>query len=817
MVRTEMEILVLSALLHDIGKLAQRARRPKSVDLEGEYCPVSQGGRPSHLHVLYSDYFIENDLPLPPDLEPCRSRIARLASAHHKPAGDNLMEQVLSRADRLSAGMDRVRQEEDAGDYMTARLLSAFSQIRFSENGGGPRKYHALAPIEEDPFPTDLDEARKTGYPELFDTFLEGLGAIPRDMGVRHYLSSLVSLLERYTWCIPSSTYKTEPDISLYDHAVTTAAIAQALFVYHHHHGDMPGSGDTQKFILMGGDLSGIQSYIFGIEKSHGTGVAKLLRARSFHLQALTHSVILTFLERAELFPLARIMDAGGRFILLLPAVPKVEALLPAFADEVQAWFLDEFKGRLSLNLSHAVRMSEKDFELAVFSRRLDEFFDQLEARKMRKFSSLLEAGRSPVAGREDEDFSSGACAVCQINPVSDAASARYEQQTGKPAGLCGQCEAQISRIGGRLPTAPFALFSGTPSPNGVQLFGGIWLHFMEEADRRHKDALDILNLRDRTRFTGHAIAGHLPRFAPGDDTRWKEEGRQTDQEEEIRSGAPKTFTHLAQEARIADGQGGLRGKAFLGAFKADVDNLGLLFSIGFGDRLSLSRFAGLSRMLNHFFAEVMTGMIRDNRLYNDIYTVFAGGDDLFLIGPWHQMMDFAEELAAEFRRYVADNSDITLSAGIFVAKPALPANTIARNAEILLDESKNYRSTEGNGRTKNAVTALGVTAGWEEYSRLRRKGLWLEELALGGGIPSGLLRRLMGYADDCAAFSSGRGGRRSGMYRSHMRYDFARNLNGKVLAEKDREELEALGTDPETLKRMRLAISYALYRMRTE
>ena len=46
------------------------------------------------------------------------------------------MEQVLSRADRLSAGMDRARQEEDAGDYMTARLLSAFSQIRFSENNG---------------------------------------------------------------------------------------------------------------------------------------------------------------------------------------------------------------------------------------------------------------------------------------------------------------------------------------------------------------------------------------------------------------------------------------------------------------------------------------------------------------------------------------------------------------------------------------------------------------------------------------------------------------------------------------------------------
>ncbi len=598
---------------------------------------------------------------------------------------------------------------------------------------------------------------------------------------------------------------------------MTTAAIAQALAVYHSHHGGMPGSGDAQKFILMGGDLSGIQSYIFGIEKSHGAGVAKLLRARSFHLQALTHSVILSFLERAELFPLARIMDAGGRFILLLPAVPKVEALLPAFADEVQTWFFDEFKGRLSLNLSHAVRMSEKDFGLAALHRRLDEFSDHLETLKMRKFSSLLQAGRSPIAGSESEDFSSGACAVCQINPVSDAASARYEKQTGRPASLCQQCEAQISRIGGRLPKADFALFSGTPSANGVELFGGLFLHFPEKVDGRHRDALDILNLRGRDQFTSHAIAGHLPRFAPDDAIRWQEEGRQTGEEEAVLPGEPKTFNQLAQEARIADGPGELRGKAFLGAFKADVDNLGLLFGIGFGDKLSLSRFAGLSRMLNHFFAEVMTGMIRENRRYNDIYTVFAGGDDLFLIGPWRQMMDFAEELAAGFRRYVADNGDITLSAGIFLAKPALPANTIARNAEALLNESKSYRRANENDRSKNAVTALGVTAGWEEYSALMQKGLWLEGLVLNGSVPSGLLMRLLGYADDCAAFLSGRGGRRSGMYRSRMRYDFARNLNSKILTDKDRQDLEALGTDPAALRRMRLAISCALYRMRTE
>jgi len=74
----------------------------------------------------------------------------------------------------------------------------------------------------------------------------------------------------------------------------------------------------------------------------------------------------------------------------------------------------------------------------------------------------------------------------------------------------------------------------------------------------------------------------------------------------------------------------------------------------------------------------------------------------------------------------------------------------------------------------------------------------------------------LLRYAEDCKDFRSGKGGRRSGMYRSHMRYDFARNLNAK-LPSADREELESLGTDPTALEQMRLPISYAMYRIRTE
>ncbi len=818
----ELAFLVLGALLHDIGKFAQRAGAPKSREMEGEYCPTSNG-HPTHTHVLYTDHFIEKVLPLPKEFDDgrTRSRLARLASVHHKPGSDNLLEQALSVADCLSAGTDRKSGEESEGDYKTARLVSIFEQLSLR----GPRPLedlqkglcYKLSPLSEDPFPVPSEIARKTDYAELFERFCSRLSDLPLDMGLAHYISSLISLLEEYTWCIPSSTYKSLADISLFDHAITTAAIAQALAVYHADQGDVPLQGaDTKaKFMLVGGDLSGIQRYIFELDKSHGSGVAKLFRARSFFLQALTRSVVTELLQRLDLFSVARIMDAGGRFILLLPASEKVSSLLPKFELEVQRYFFERFRGELCLNLCWSTLLKEGDFRLDRFQRHLDTFKDALESRKLRKFDRLLASGLSPVIDLDYSAYKDGDCPVCHIRPVDREASARNRGSHSVEADLCWECIEQIEHIGKLLPHCQFLVFDRTDS-DGVQLFGGISLHLKERTDRSfNRQAIEIVSIHQRGRFAYQPIATHLPTISERDLADWRAWGElKTDDDgcvwmadEWIAEGETKTFNLLARSAREKGHDGKPIGRSFLGAFKADVDNLGMLFSIGLQDRLSISRFASLSRMLNHFFSDDLVRWIKAD--YPDLYVVFAGGDDLFLIGPWRQTVEFSKALNDRFKRFVAGRPEITLSAGISVTKPALPVHSIADQVEAQLKQAKKHHG-------KNAVNLFSTTAGWDNFARLLEKGDWLHALIQDGHVPRGLGTRLLYYGNERQAFLDG--DIKRGIYLSHMQYDFARNITEKTVKDAHkREDILSIQGNEFLLDHIRLPVSWALYRLRKD
>jgi len=818
-----MNLPVLAAWLHDIGKFAQRAREQWS-HLEHEYCPQYEG-RYSHQHVLYTDYFIERILPLPEELEGFRAMLADLAASHHRAQGKSREHQAIQKADRLSAGMDRTESERE-GDFRAERLNAIFAKVRLGGKGlpeDEPVPQYQLKPLGEDNAIFPVAKAR-TGpdYRSLWQEFTSQLRAIPCKSGVPAWQASLVSLLERYLWCIPSATWRSFPDVSLYDHAAATAAITQALLAC---------PAGQEKFLLFGGDLSGIQTFIFGREEPADRGAARLLRARSFLLQAVTRSVWLSLLNRLKLDPTAKIMDAGGRFVLLLPDTPEVRQQLDRLEYDVEKWLLEKFQGAVRLNFAR-LALAESDFGKKAFAGRFEEFNEALEEAKLHPFSRACATGLLSVLPVKYSDYAKfGECAFCHTRP----AAAVEEQQP-----ICGQCR-QLKNLGKILPKARFIVFTASRQSGGHVfpnlLFDDISLHFYEEppsdADARH--ALQILSIRDEPVFTVAPIAGHIPMIAEEDLLRWQEDGRlsQSDGElafmgEKCAAGEPKTFAMIAQEARIRPARAGepWQSVACLGICKADVDNLGLIFSMGLEKSFSLSCYAMLARMLNHFFAGHLMRLIR--REFANIYVVFAGGDDVFVIGPWPETIDFGLRMAEDFRKFCGGNPAVTISAGLPLAKPGLPMRAMREEAEAWLEAAKNYQHG-----AKNAVTIFDVSARWEQARELLETGKWLAALCDNGIMSRGFLRRLLGYARECREFVQGRKLAQNGLYLSHFQYDLARNLEAMAArknawkessgaggtggnADADLIRLKALACDKDSFAKLEMGISWAIYRTRT-
>ncbi len=192
-------LTALAGLLHDIGKFGQRA---------GE---TGTNGRKNHPAV--GDKFVNQYVP-----EKWRGALAPVGWHHGDPAGERrfnelgLPVRIVALADRLSAG-ERDQQEKDSG--RPQQMISIFSRIELgNEKLPRPLTYLPLARLElseEALFPraeADPSEERARRYRALWDEFCreaDVIGAQTDDLA--SYLESMLHLLRRYTWAIPSAYY----------------------------------------------------------------------------------------------------------------------------------------------------------------------------------------------------------------------------------------------------------------------------------------------------------------------------------------------------------------------------------------------------------------------------------------------------------------------------------------------------------------------------------------------------------------------------------------------------------------------------------
>jgi len=163
----------------------------------------------------------------------------------------------------------------------------------------------------------------------------------------------------------------------------------------------------------------------------------------------------------------------------------------------------------------------------------------------------------------------------------------------------------------------------------------------------------------------------------------------------------PVDFSDLAK-ASCKELETGIKSLAIL---KADVDSMGDFLKNSNATE-SFENFDHFSNTMDNFFSLYIPKLMR--KKYRDTYTVFAGGDDLFLLGAWDQVLELAKEIQYEFKNFVKSNK-LTISFGIAIAKPSYPINRLAEYTEKLLEKAK-----EADG--KDAITLFGETVKWDSY-----------------------------------------------------------------------------------------------------
>lgn len=757
--------IALAGYLHDIGKFAERAGILKEntgvvepgfyidaefLDRNRELYQPRFNNIYTHKHAVYTAAFIDHiEQFLPSKFNKGEwglgDSFMNLAAGHHKP--ETPFQWIIAIADRVSSGFDRAEFEEkynreiNVRDYKKTRLLTIFETISFDNNKTemlNDYKYRyplkELSPINIFPeksretVTTDSEQASKD-YRELFFSFVDALGNLSQGHkeNIPLWFEHFDSLFMIYASHVPAATVGyVVPDVSLYDHSRTTSAIASALYQYHKETDSMTveviKDYEPQKFLLISGDFYGIQDFIFTQGESTGKASAKLLRGRSFYVSLLSELAADMLCRELGLPMTSIILNAAGKFTILAYNTDRARQAVKTIEDKINDWLIEKFYGQASMGFSF-IDASCNDFVSGRFAELWQKLTAAVDKKKYSKFDISKHGGC--ISGYLDSFRSeTGICPFCNKRPADNSAGVKNEY-------ACKICHDHIFIGENLVKNNQIAITTTDADLHGKKLlepiFGSYQLAFATGEMKNEARLGRLLKFwsigiaEDENiakNITAKFINGYVPKYEDEEITEEAIErilaGRKSDKAKEelfdsMEAGIPKTFAYIAKMALNEDKKSKFKGIEALGILKADVDNLGMIFACGIRkDRLTLSRLAIMSRQMNNYFSIFLPYKLKTDDRFKNIYTIFAGGDDLFLIGPWNRIIEFAGFLNDSFKEYVCHNPHITISAGISIHKPNDPVLRLAETSEQALAMSK--------AKKKDSITIFDRTTKWSDY-----------------------------------------------------------------------------------------------------
>lgn len=699
-------LLAIGGLLHDIGKVLQRAGVEDKNYQEFNY---------KHAKLSYN--FVEEHLKQKLSEEDYKKVIS--SAYHHKPETlEDIHSYIYRFADYFASSERSLRTSEEK----VKLLMNVFSVVELD----GEHKnvewnhYYELKPLEVDfetpkdyklVYPKDyqeikaridigerqkIDEEIKNKYQGLLSGFKEGLDSIDFS-DLERAFERLYHIFYKHFWCVPASTWDQErkdshyPDISLFDHSRVVACLSASLWtdynksVVERYIGkpiNYKEAGERLKFVLIDGDITGIQNFLYNLSGYKGS--AKRLRGKSLFL-AILPELVGRYLLKELGYPRANLLYAGGgKFWALVGYEEGIDQKLAKIEQRVEEALISKYNGALGFVLTHhefnanMLRIQEESGEYASnFREVVKSLYEKVEEKKKRKFYRVIE--RFEELANQDWQKPEGKvlCPSCRSVLVEED----YDEEGNQL--VCHVCR-EFETLGAKAVKADYLLITKNPKEADLQIepIGGI--AFLKDKKHNTEGFLYAINNTNTEKLKDVDGFRFLARTVP------------TDEENNV----------LDLVSLVKDAESGYE---LLGFARADVDNLGYIFACGLKKDYSISRVATLSRNLELFFSGVVNAIIRE-KFPKSIYTVYSGGDDLFLIGYWEDSLYALKEIRDEFKSYTEGETrsreKFDLSAGIYLAGPKYPVRLGAEGAGKEEDKAK---------EKKPAIAVLSEVLTWKK------------------------------------------------------------------------------------------------------
>ncbi len=716
------EDVQIAGILHDIGKFQQRAYK--------KYHRTP--------HEKLSKTFVKNIGQSAQVENMVLSHMGRDYSSSLDQK-DKFLSGIIQKSDSYSS-KERENRIQGVGDTKVEPLIPIFSKLNISDKNNMEEYFYPVKKLELKDFPFPVKSKKEAVgkiWGDLQHSYQETWEDFSKDVKKVNHLSfsTIYHLLKKYTLFIPSAAWISYPDISLFDHSKTTAAIANCIYLYLIEKGEHSVNDKTKYFTMISGDISGIQNFIYNVSspQSERRGMAKRLRGRSFYTNLLNENLAGIIIDRLELTDANILWCGGGHFLIIAPNTNKTKNILDTYENETREFLFKKYGDKLFLSMTYQY-VSGKDLDN--FSLLKENMVYNNARENRQKYINNLD-----MVFQEEEYIPPDICNIC--GSISNG-------------NVCYECNIH-ENLGNKITMADFivrVLTKDDSARNEFDIFelniGYLILkkeNLLEKIEKIHKSSSKIhISTLNNTDFLDSDIIKKL---------------------EEKNIQASFGFSFLGNTAPYHDKYGSLdfehiakisRGTKKLGILKMNVDNVEKLFETGLNNT-SISRISTMSSLLDVFISGHVNEMMKEYYVISEVcpecrekvydieltfqedtikiyrekeregktekvcskcsdkkipilYMSYSGGDDLLIIGPWDIIVKLSKDIRDKFKKYTCMNNDINISAGIHICGPKFPIDRAVRMADEMLKKSK----TLG----KNRISIFSETVTWEPFGRFK-------------------------------------------------------------------------------------------------